>query len=57
MLSAITGDYPRFGNMIVTGDPCSGGRNSATLVQYRGIFANSRTTPTCCAPIRCSSDV
>jgi hypothetical protein len=25
--TANTGDYPRFGNMLVTGDPCSGGRN------------------------------
>jgi hypothetical protein len=27
VMSAVTGDHPRFGNMIVNGDPCSGGRS------------------------------
>ena len=27
VMSAVTGDHPRFGNLIVNGDPCSGGRN------------------------------
>jgi hypothetical protein len=27
VITGISGDFPRFGNLIVNGDPCSGGRN------------------------------
>ena len=40
VMSAISGDHPRFGNLIVNGDPCSGDPKPATLVQHRRILAD-----------------
>ena len=37
----MTGDFPQFGNYIVTGNPCISESDAAALVQHRGILAAS----------------
>ena len=57
VLQYISGDFPQFGNLIVTGNPCRIESYAGSVVQYCRPSRRSPRTPTCCEPILCNMAV